>query len=289
MTPDRAASIHARLLARAKSRSEDFNLVLGRYAVERFLYRLSISEARERFWLKGALLFDLWFQFPHRPTRDADLLGFGPAEATALTESIRRICAIEADDGMVFAADSIVVEEIREGTRYGGERVKLLGYLGNARCPVQVDVGFGDAVTPGPEEVVFPTLLDDQPAPHLHAYPRATVVAEKLEAIVTLGMGNSRMKDYFDLLALADEGALEAGLMADAIAATFARRQTPIPTGVPLGLTDEFARDSAKRAQWSAFLARNRLQAPALDEVVAQVREFLIGPLRMAIERSSRP
>ena len=286
MSTGKAASIHVRLLNRAKARGEDFNLVLTRYALERFLYRLSlVPPAREAYWLKGALLFDLWFDVPHRPTRDADFLGFGPADTEVLAATIREICAVEVDDGMQYDPASVGIEEIREEARYGGLRVQLMGKLGNARCPVQLDVGYGDAVTPGPEEAVYPTLLDDQPPPRLHVYPRATVVAEKLEAIVSLGMANSRMKDYFDLRALAHEGALDADQLAEAIAATFARRQTPLPEDLPLGLSDEFAQDAMKRTQWKAFLNKNRLDAPALDAVVTEVRRFVEEPLRQARQR----
>jgi len=282
------ASVHARLLARTKELGEDFNLTLTRYAVERFLYRLSISDLREQFWLKGALLFDLWFAVPHRPTRDADFLGFGPQDAALLGDAVRTLCNIQADDGMVFDAGSIAIEEIREDTRYGGLRVRLVGLLGKARSTVQLDVGYGDAVTPGPEEIDYPVLLRDQPAPRLRAYPRATVAAEKFEAIVSIGMANSRMKDYFDLRALAREGILDAATLADAVAATFARRGTALPDEMPVGLSDEFAEDATKRAQWKAFLAKNRLDAPALASAVAEVRHFMVDPLRLARERTKR-
>ena len=289
MTAGLAASVHARLLNRAKARGEDFNLVLTRYAIERFLYRLSLAPARDAYWLKGALLFDLWFDVPHRPTRDADFLGFGPADTEALASTIREICGAAVDDGMEFDPASITIKAIREDARYGGLRVTLLGKLGNARCTVQLDVGCGDAVTPGPEEAVYPTLLDDQPPPRLRVYPRATVVAEKLEAMVSLGMANSRMKDYFDLRALAREGALDARLLGDAIAATFQRRGTALPAGVPLGLGDEFARDATKLIQWKAFLGRNRLDAPMLDEVIVEIRDFVAEPLRLARQRTLAP
>ena len=289
MTVDVAASVQARLLNRAKARGEDFNLVLTRYAIERFLYRLSLVPARDVYWLKGALLFDLWFDVPHRPTRDADFLGFGPADTEVLADTMREICGITVNDGMEFDPASICVEEIREEARYGGLRVRLLGRLGNARSTVQLDVGYGDAVTPGPEEAIYPTLLDDQPAPHLRVYPRATVAAEKLEAIVSLGMANSRMKDYFDLRALAHEGVLDAQLLGDAIAATFKRRGTAVPVDVPLGLSDEFARDTAKRVQWKAFLGKNRLDAPMLEEVIVEVRRFVIEPLQLARQRKGMP
>lgn len=281
-----AASVHARLLARAKERGEDFNLTLTRYALERFLYRLSTSGLRDRFWLKGALLFDLWFGVPHRPTRDADFLGLGPQDAAALGGAMREVCAVPANDGMAFDPRSIAIEEIREQARYGGLRVRLVGLLGRARSTVQLDVGFGDAVTPGPEVIEYPTLLPDQPAPRLRAYPRATVAAEKLEAIVSLGMANSRMKDYFDLRALVREGTLDVPVLAGAIAATFTRRGTALAGDTPLGLSDEFAGDAAKRAQWSAFLGKNRLDAPELAEVISEIRRFMIGPLRLARERA---
>lgn len=285
MTTGLVASIHARLLNLARDRSEDFNLILTRYAIERFLYRLSLAPARDVYWLKGALLFDLWFDVSHRSTRDADFLGLGSADAGALANTIREICRIAADDGMEFDPTSIMVEEIREDARYGGLRVKLLGRLGNARCTVQLDVGYGDAVTPGPEEAIYPTLLDDQPPPHLLVYPRATVVAEKLEAVVSLGMTNSRMKDYFDLRALAREGVLDPRLLGDAIAATFQRRGTALPVGVPLGLSNEFGRDLMKQTQWNAFLNKNLLDAPTLEEVIVEVRNFVAEPLRLARQK----
>lgn len=289
MTADLTASIHARLLNLAKARGEDFNLILTRYAIERFLYRLSLVPARDVYWLKGALLFDLWFDVPHRPTRDADFLGFGPIDIEALANTVREICDIAVEDGMRFDAASIIVEEIREEARYGGLHVRLVGRLGNARCTVQLDVGYGDAVTPGPEEAVYPTLLDDQPAPSLRVYPRAAVAAEKLEAIVSLGMANSRMKDYFDLRALAQEGVLDARQLGDAIAATFQRRQTLVPENMPLGLSDEFAHDTTKQAQWKAFLGKNRLDAPTLNEVIVEVRRFVTEPLMLARQMKGRP
>jgi hypothetical protein len=277
------------LLNKAKARGEDFNLILTRYAIERFLYRLSLAPARDAFWLKGALLFDLWFDVPHRPTRDADFLGFGPIDIEALASTVREICGIDVDDGMTFDPASITVEEIREEARYGGLRVRLVARLGNARNTVQLDVGYGDAVTPGPEEAVYPTLLDDQPAPRLRVYPRAAVAAEKLEAIVSLGMANSRMKDYFDLRALAHEGVLDARQLAPAIAATFQRRQTLVPENIPLGLSDEFAHDITKQTQWKAFLGKNSLHAPTLNEVIEEVRSFVKEPLKLALQMKGIP
>lgn len=283
--PDIGASIRARLLAKAKVGGQDFNLVLTRYALERLLYRLGASGYAERFLLKGALLFDLWFDIPHRPTRDADLLGFGPAELPVLEALFRELCAavVEPEDGIRFQAETVRAEEIRKEANYGGIRVTLVGLLAGARCPVQVDVGFGDAVTPGPEPVEYPTILPGLPAPRLRAYPRETVVAEKLEALVTLGIANSRMKDYFDLWVLASHADFDGDTLARAIRATFERRATQIPKGVPFGLTDAFAEDSQKQTQWRAFLARNALDPVPLVEVLDLLRRFLMPALQAAL------
>lgn len=282
------ASIRQRLLDLARSRGEDFQTILDRYAVERLLYRLSISEQRNEFLLKGALLFAVWFDAPHRPTRDADLLGFGEPDAARLADSVARLCAIAADDAITYDATAISVHEIREQASYSGLRVHLRAELDNARCNVQLDVGFGDAVTPAPVEAEYPSLLADLPSPRLRVYPRETVYAEKLEAIAHLGIANSRMKDYFDLLALVREGAMDTATLARAIAATFQRRGTPLPEAMPLGLSAEFARDAEKRRQWNAFLNRNRLEAPALDAAIEEIARFLDRPLARARNSESR-
>lgn len=286
MNRDRAASIRARLRDVARQRGEDFNLTLNGYAVERYLYRLSKSGWADKFVLKGALLFDLWFDEPHRPTRDADFLAFGPDDTATIKSIVTEICAIEADDGIVYDPKSVRVEEIRENAHYGGQRVRLAGSLDGSRCTAQIDIGFGDAVTPEAAIATYPTLLDDTPAPVLRTYPRETVVSEKLEAIVSLGMANSRMKDFYDLRALAREGRVDSEVLVQALRATFDRRGTPVPEGVPPGLSDEFANDLPKIALWKGFLARNRLEAPTLLEVVTEVRAALAEPMRLARERS---
>lgn len=274
----RVDSIRQRLLNLARQRGEEFQLTLDRYAVERLLYRLSVSPHRDAFVLKGALLFQLWQEQTYRPTRDADFLGFGAPESTRIETVVRELCAMHQDDGLVFDDDSMRVEPIREGANYEGLRMQLRATLGRAQCWVQWDIGFGDAITPGPVEVELPTLIGELPAPSLRAYPRETVFAEKLEALVVLGMANSRMKDYFDLFNLIGEAQMHAGTLASAIAATFARRGTPIPADLPLGLTETFALDALKQGQWHAFLSRNRLQAPGLEEVVKEIART-VGPL----------
>ncbi len=203
------ASVRGRLLTKARAEKLDFNLLLTRYALERLLYRMSISEQRDQFLLKGALLFDLWFDIPHRPTHDADFLGFGSAEIPHLENVFRDISRIAIEDGIVFQPDSVKAAEIRKDANYAGVRVTLIGLLDNARCPIQVDIGFGDAVVPGPEDAHYPIILSGMPVPQIRVYPRYTVVAEKLEALTSLGMLNSRMKDFFDLWVLAKQSEFE--------------------------------------------------------------------------------
>lgn len=273
MSANRAASIRARLKRIADESREDFNLVLTRYGIERLLYRLATSEHGPQFVLKGALMFALWYGQPHRPTRDADLLGFGPDDPEQLATVFRSLCAVEVDDGIVFDAGSIRVGAIREDARYGGVRVELRATLEAARIALQVDVGYGDAVTPAPTPVLYPGLLPDLPAATLRVYPKASVVAEKLHAICLLGMVNSRMKDYFDLDLLLQAGEIETAELRRAVAATFERRLMRPPTELPIGLSDAFATDAGKRTQWAAFLRKNRLPARDLADVVGRIRE----------------
>ena len=274
-----SASVRDRLLNKARAEKLDYNLLLTRYALERMLYRLSISKQRDQFLLKGALLFDLWFDVPHRPTHDADFLGFGSAEIPHIEEIFRDICRIEVEDGIAFQPDTVKAAEIRKEANYAGVRVTLQGMLDSARCPVQIDIGFGDAVVPGPDEVHYPVILGEMPEPHLHVYPRYTVVAEKLEALTSLGMLNSRMKDYFDLWILAKHSDFDGQILSRAVAATFDRRRTAIPTGLPIGLSDESISDAQKAKQWQGFLRKNTLDPMPLATVVADLRDFLIPVL----------
>jgi len=279
---NRAASIRARLLNVAKAQGVDFNQVLVRFALERILYRLTQSPYAERFLLKGALLFTLWYDMPHRATRDADLLGFGASDLESVAQVFREIAAVAVDDGIVFDPASVSVEEIRKEAGYGGVRVVIAGELAKARCKTQIDVGFGDAVTPGPVDSVYPVLLDDMPAPRLRAYPTYTVVAEKLHAIALLGMTNSRVKDYFDLSVLLQRETFDADLLAQAIKATFERRGLAIPTELPIGLTDEFAHDPSRQALWQAFVRKNELDSEPLGTVVGRLRTALEQALNTA-------
>ena len=277
-----AHSVQVRLARHAKAIDVDPNLVLTRYGVERFLYRLSRSPHAERFVLKGALLLLVWLGETLRPTRDADLLGFGELSDGALRRIVRDVCAVDVEpDAVTFLPETVEVQAIRDEDAYSGRRVSLEARLGPARLRIQVDVGIGDAVTPAPEWLEYPSLLD-LPRARLRAYPRETVVAEKLHAMVLLGMRNSRMKDYFDVYALLREEAMDAGLLAQAVRSTFERRRSEVPADLPTGLSDAFSADAGRQAQWRAFLDKNRLSGPGLPELVEEIRKGLAPALEQA-------
>lgn len=275
MSADRSASVLARLLNRSRSTGENYNLLLSRFAIERLLYRLSVSPYAGTFVLKGALLFAIWFDSPHRPTKDADLLGFGADDADTLRSMFTAICAIDADDGVRYETAGMRIAPIREDNIYGGLRLTIPAFIGSARLPVQVDIGFGDAITPTPETVIYPTLLDDLAAPSLRAYPVYTVIAEKLHAMVVLGMNNSRMKDFYDLAIIARTSVLDSRTLVDAIRATFARRNTSLPTSTPAALSTEFSSNPIKVQQWRAFVTKAGLQWTSLEEVIEALAAFL--------------
>jgi hypothetical protein len=275
MSRNVAASIRARLKQQADATRQDFNLTLTRYSLERLLYRLSVSPHAQRYLLKGSLLFCVWYEQPHRPTRDADLLGFGPSDVATAIATFQQLCEVAADDGLVFDAASVKGAVIRKEAGYGGVRIDLQAMLDGARLTLQVDIGFGDAVWPAPEPIAYPVLLADLPAPQLRAYPKHSVVAEKFHALCVLGMVNSRMKDYFDLWVLLGDASLDAAQLRQAVQVTFDRRQTPLPTDQPAGLSVAFATDAHKQAQWKAFLHKNKLPALGLPDVVERLAAAL--------------
>jgi len=275
-----AASVRQRLLARARERREDFQLILIHYAVERLLYRLQQSPHHDRFLLKGAMLFPLWGGAPHRPTRDLDLLGTGDNAVAVLERVFREICRTPVEnDGLDFLEETILGEEVRGEQEYAGVRITFTAGLRKARIPMQVDIGIGDAVIPEPEVATYPALLDF-PAPTLRIYPREAVVAEKFHAMVVLGIANSRMKDFFDVWMLARRFEFTGGRLCGAIRATFERRQTRLPQGPPLALAAEFHGDPGKQGQWRAFLGRGGLDADgkSLPQVSEFLRVFLMPP-----------
>ncbi len=269
------ASVRQRLLNYAKANGRPFAEVLQYYAMERFLYRLSMSPHVEAFTLKGALLLTAWQAPISRPTMDIDLLGRTDNAVDAILALIREISQVEVtDDGIVFDLASFAGEVIREDADYSGVRTTFVGRVDNARVHMQIDIGFGDVMTPGPETLTYPTILDF-PAPTLSGYSRETVVAEKLQALVQLRMLNTRMKDYFDLWLLIRQPELSSEVLAEAIKRTFANRGMELDLD-PIGLSSAFGNDPAKQMQWSAFVKRARLtEAPArLSEVVEELRLF---------------
>lgn len=273
MTTNLGASLRARLLNKAKAEGVDFNQILVRFALERFLYRISQSAHSEFYVLKGALLFTLWYDMPHRSTRDADLLGFGESDLNTVRDTFREIAALEVEDGIVFEPSSVTVEEIRKEAGYAGVRVLISATLDGARCKTQIDIGYGDAVTPSPIQASYPTLIEDLPAPKLRTYPIYTVVAEKFHAIALFGMANTRLKDYFDLYVIFSRENLNTMTLTQAINATFTRRGMDVPVSLPVGMTDEFAMDSSRQAIWNTFVRKNDLEVTPLPEVVAKLRD----------------
>jgi hypothetical protein len=269
------ASVRQRLLNYAKANGRPFAEVLQYYAMERFLYRLSVSPHVETFTLKGALLLTAWHAPISRPTMDIDLLGRTDNAVEAIVALMREISQAEVtDDGIVFDPTSFAGEVIREDADYAGVRTTFAGRVDSARVHMQIDIGFGDVMTPGPETLTYPTILDF-PAPTLSGYSRETVVAEKLQALVQLRMLNTRMKDYFDLWLLTRQPELNREVLAEAIKRTFANRGMEIDLA-PIGLSSTFGDDAAKQMQWSAFVKRSRLtEVPAnLSEIVEELHQF---------------
>ncbi|MDX8386565.1 MAG: nucleotidyl transferase AbiEii/AbiGii toxin family protein [Gallionella sp.] len=275
-----AVSVRQRLLNLSKRDGETFDLVLTRYALERLLYRLGKSKYQDQFLLKGAMLFAVWGEKSHRPTRDVDLLGFGTSDIHHVEKIFQGICQESVEeDGLLFLTDTVHAIEIREDQEYQGVRVLFKARLANAVIHIQIDIGYGDAVTPAPEEITYPTVLDF-PAPRLRVYPIYTVVAEKLQAMVWLGIANSRMKDFYDIWIIMQKFPFEGHILAAAIGATFERRTTPLPIEAPLALTHHFSNDAAKQTQWKAFLRKNALSVDELtfQDIITALHDFLMPP-----------
>jgi Nucleotidyl transferase AbiEii toxin, Type IV TA system len=258
----------------------DPNLVLTRFAAERFLYRLSLSRHADRFVLKGALMLVVWLGEMTRPTRDTDLLGFGDLSDESLRGIFTDVCTLSAEgDGLTFDPASIEIAAIRREDPYGGKRATFDARLGAARLRLQVDIGIGDSVFPEPQWLDYPSLLD-LPRPHLRGYCAETAISEKVHAMVTLGSKNSRMRDFFDVHALAARTTFDRARLTRAVRSTFERRQTAIPDELPLALTPAFAEIEGKSAQWVAFLKRSRLVASEneLEPIIRKLTGFL-GPV----------
>jgi predicted nucleotidyltransferase component of viral defense system len=274
------ASVRMRLLKLAQSSGQSFEIVLTRFALERLLFRLSKSEYANQFVLKGAMVMLTWFNDPHRSTRDLDLLGYGDPEPENMLAIFRGVLSLDVDDGVRFNVAALRVERIREELEYGGLRLRTTAEIAGARINVVIDIGFGDAIEPQAELINYPGLLDFE-TPRLRAYPRETVIAEKFQAMIALGLVNSRMKDYYDIWMLSRNFAFNEEL-SKAIAATFARRKTLIPNELPVGLSAAFASDLQKQRQWRAFVENVAVDPGELASVVNDLSAFLMPMAAMA-------
>ena len=282
---DISSSIHQRLLNKAKETDRPFNELLQYFAMERFLYRLSKSSFKERLILKGALMLIYWEAPISRPTMDIDLLGLLDSEVAAIVSIMKEICRQEVtDDGIVFDEDSVIGERIIEEAVYQGVRVKLRGSLRNARITLQIDVGFGDAVIPSPEELVYPTILS-LPAPELLGYSRESTIAEKLVTMTRLGILNSRMKDIFDIWLLARQFPFDGEILSEAIIECFTRRGVKV-VAQPVALSSDFKDDPVKSTQWRAFTRKSRLDeiSDDLGEIISAIEDFLTPILSIISE-----
>ena len=277
------ASVRSRLLNVSKQRRQPFDLLLNNYVLERLLYRLSQTSHRDRFILKGAMLLTKWFEDPLRPTRDLDFLAVGNDDQDEMVRIFKEVCGISFNDGIVFDADSIKVDRIREETQYGGMRITANAKVDTAQVRIVIDIAFGDAVEPGIQEIDLPVLLDF-PAPHLRAYAPETVIAEKFQAMVMLGRANSRMKDLYDIWVLSRNFEFKGDRLARAIAATFARRKTEVPAELPDALTAEFAADPLKVQQWNSFVEDVAYKPGSLSDVIKDLAAFLMPRAKAARE-----
>jgi hypothetical protein len=289
MTTNIAASIRQRLHNYSKTQKDEFQLVLTRYALQRLVYRLTLSAHSDRFVLKGAMLFTLWADEKYRATRDLDLLGSGDAEIGPMEQVFKDICAISSpDDGITFLADTVKGEPIREGEEYEGIRITLTSKIEQARIPIQVDIGFGDAITPAAKKIDYPNILGLSAA-SIKCYPRETVVAEKFQAMCNLGMANSRLKDFYDVWFLAMNFSFEGKQLAQAIQNTFSRRKTPIPQVLPIALSKEFYDDATKQKQWKAFLIKAKVAEAnmPLSQAVKVLDRFTMLPVEAITHTSA--
>ena len=279
-------SVHNRLLYISKNTGDDFQYLLSKYALERLLYRLSKSGHCNSFILKGALLFSLWADVPYRSTTDLDLLGRRIDLKVHLKDIFEDICNLDVeDDGMYYNSISIDIADIRENQEYGGQRIKIKASLGKARIDIQIDIGFGDIVLPDAELIEYSSLLNFNP-PIIRVYSKESVVAEKVHAIVILGLTNSRLKDFADIHYLAQHFEFDGQRLCKAIKATFERRQTSIPNQVPLALTDIFYNNDAKLMQWNAFLRKSKVNIDSgIKEVCLMIIEFVM-PVMDAISNN---
>ena len=274
-TKNYAHSIKQKLLNLARSEGVDFQVILTKYTLERFLARLTESEFKDEFVLKGAMLFQIWSETSNRATRDLDFLSFGSNEIVELLGKIKQICLISiSEDGLTFKLDEVTGERIKKEQEYEGVRLHIPAFLERTKIALRIDVGFGDVVKPAIQETFFPTLLGF-PLPKIRTYPPETVIAEKFQALVDLGMTNSRLKDFYDLHFLSQNFEFDREILVQAITATFERRKTPIPSKIPIALTEEFSENANKNTQWKSFLRKSNIREQiTLAQTINDLREF---------------
>ena len=265
-----AASVKARLLAMSREEGRAFDLLLVRYALERLLFRLSISPHCENYILKGGMLVTQRLEHGNRETRDIDFLGFGADDEEAIKAIFAEIMSTETCDGLVFDIENLATSTIRDEMEYGGIRLQTSAYLERTRVPVTLDIGFGDALADATQTIDYPSLLAME-QPKIRSYPPETVIAEKFQAIVALGLANGRMKDFYDLWSIPKSLKIERQALDAAIAATFERRDTPVPIERPVGLSAEMAEDDAAKQRWKAFIASLDLPLIELKQVIDEI------------------
>lgn len=273
-TANIAASVKQRLLNISREQGRGFDLLLVRFALERLLFRLSKSQFRDRFILKGGMLVTQWFDHDNRETRDIDFLGFGSDEPEAVRSIFAEIMLIKCDDGLMFDIDAITATPIREAMEYGGIRLRTVAYLEKTRIPIVLDIGFGDALADPGQTIDYPSILG-MDRPNIRSYPPASVIAEKFQAVVALGLVNGRMKDFYDLWAVPRALEIEAAALDAAIATTFERRGTPVPTERPAGLSEAMAQDPTAQQRWRAYVESLDLPAEDFRSVLDEIWEML--------------
>lgn len=275
------ASVKARLQNKAKETNRPFSEILQYYGMERFLYRFSCSEYVDKFILKGALMFTVWQIPERRATLDIDFLAYYDHQIASIEKVMKKVCELKVEpDGLVFDAETVKGQLIKENADYEGVRIKFIGFLERSRIPMQIDVGFGDVIYPRPIVIDYPAILDFS-KPHLRGYPAESVVSEKFEAMVKLGLLNSRMKDFYDLWLMMHQFNFNGSHLVEALRKTFKRRKTPIPRDRPFFAEEIYDERSDRQTLWRAFLKKGdiKLAPERLSDTAREIEGFLTEPL----------
>jgi len=282
-------SIRARLQNKAKETNRPFSEILQYYGMERFLYRVSRSKYADRFILKGALMFTVWQVPERRTTLDIDFSARYDNQIVSIERMIKDVCRVFViPDGLIFDPQTVKGQRIREDVDYEGVRIKFRGFLERSRIAMQIDVGFGDVIYPKPRVIDYPVILDF-PKPHLRGYPVESVVSEKFETMVKLGLLNSRMKDFYDIWLMMRRFDFNGSKFSEALKRTFSHRKTLLPKYRPLFAEEIYDDKSDRQILWKAFLKKGNIKhAPEkLSTTAREIEEFLNKPLD-AIEKRQK-